>query len=77
MRRTEREALGEYLLNKLIWLENDLTRCRDTVRYRDADEVDCMELMIARIRLHTFKEVSHEIANILKLYDGKGGGKDG
>lgn len=71
MKRTEEEALVAYMLNKLQWLENDLTYRRDVVRYRDADEVDCLELMIARIRLHAFKEIFRDITRILKFFDDK------
>lgn len=71
MKRTEEEALVTYMLSKLQWLENDLTYRRDVVRYRDADEVDCLELMIARIRLHAFKEIFRDISRILKFFDDK------
>ena len=54
MRYTERDALGAYFLRKHQELENDLTAARDVVRWRQADEVDCIELIIARQRLRMF-----------------------
>lgn len=69
MKRTEEDALVAYMLSKLQWLENDVTYRRNVVRYRDADEVDCLELMIARVRLHAFKEMFREITRILKFFD--------
>lgn len=71
MKKTEEEALVAYMLSKLQWLENDLIYRRNVVRYRDADEVDCLELMIARVRLYAFKEMFREITRILKFFDGK------
>ncbi len=68
MKLTEKEALGMYLMRKHQQLENDLTVRRDVVRWRDADEVDCMELMIARTRLLAFKEFMADICALLKLF---------
>lgn len=72
MRYTERDALGTYFLRKHQELENDLTAARDVVRWRNADEVDCIELIIARQRLRMFGEVMRDVSAILKLIDLKG-----
>lgn len=69
MRYTERDALGTYFLRKHQELENDLTAARDVVRWRNADEVDCIELIIARQRLRMFGEVMRDVSAILKLID--------
>lgn len=69
MRYTERDALAQYLLRKHQELENDLTDCRDTVRWRDADEVDCLELMLARTRLRAFKEFFADVNALLKVFE--------
>lgn len=69
MRYTERDALGTYFLRKHQELENDLTAARDVVRWRNADEVDCIELIIARQRLRMFGEVMRDVSAILKLTD--------
>lgn len=69
MKLTERDALGTYFLRKHQELENDLTAARDTVRWRAADEVDCIELIIARQRLRMFSEVMRDVSVILKLVD--------
>lgn len=68
MKLTEKEALGQYLMRKHQQLENDLTSRRDVVRWRDADEVDCMELMISRVRLLAFKEFMSDVCSLLKLF---------
>lgn len=64
MKMTERDALGTYFLRKQQELENDLTAARDVVRWRAADEVDCIELIIARQRLRMFSEVMHDVKNL-------------
>lgn len=69
MRLTEKEALGNYFLRKHQELENDLTTARDTVRWRNADEVDCIELIIARSRLRIFGEVMHDVFLLLKILE--------
>lgn len=73
MRYTERDALGAYFLRKHQELENDLTSARDVVRWRQADEVDCIELIIARQRLRMFGEVMRDVLTILKIVDLKDG----
>ena len=69
MKLTESEALGSYFLRKHQELENDLTAARDVVRWRNADEVDCIELIIARQRLRMFGEIFHDVFALLKIYD--------
>ena len=69
MRMTEQEQLGAYFLRKHQELENDLTAARDVVRYRNADEVDCIELIIARQRLRMFAEVMRDVLTLLKMFD--------
>ena len=69
MRLSERDSLGNYFLRKHQELENDLTACRDVVRWRNADEVDCIELIVARSRLRMFGEVMRDVLQILTLVD--------
>ena len=69
MRMTEQEQLGAYFLRKHQELENDLTAARDVVRWRNADEVDCIELIIARQRLRMFAEVMRDVLTLLKMFD--------
>lgn len=68
MKLTEKEALGMYFMRKHQQLENDLTTRRDVVRWRDSDEVDCLELMISRVRLLAFKEFMRDVCALLKLF---------
>lgn len=69
MKVTEKEAIGNYFLRKHQELENDLTAARDVVRWRNADEVDCIELIIARQRLRMFGEVMRDVLTLLKMFD--------
>lgn len=64
----EHDDLCNYLFSKMTRLENDLTHCRDVVRWRDADEVDCLELMIARTKLLAFREFFGEVSMLLRLF---------
>lgn len=61
-----------YLMNRLTYFENDLSHCRDVLRYRETDEVDCLEFLVARVRLNAFKSFFHDIVRILKLYEKRG-----
>lgn len=66
MRLSERDALGNYFLRKHQELENDLTACRDVVRWRNADEVDCIELIVARSRLLMWYEAGDSVPFIVE-----------
>lgn len=68
MTTREHDELCNYLFLKLSRLENDLTYRRDVVRWRDADEVDALELLIARVRLQTFQEVFKDLSMLLHLF---------
>lgn len=64
----EHDELCNYLFSKLTRLENELNHARDVLRYRPADEVDALELMIARVRLVAFKEFFSEVSRVLHLF---------
>ncbi|MBR1593138.1 MAG: hypothetical protein IJ666_09060 [Ruminococcus sp.] len=67
MRHKEIELLFAYMVNNQIRLENEKKQLQSNIRYRDIDEVDCMELLIASVRLETFKEVTRHIRQLLKI----------
>lgn len=69
LKMSESEAIGAYFLRKHQELEDDLTSARDVVRWRNADEVDCIELIIARQRLRMFGEIMRDVLTLLKMYD--------
>lgn len=69
MNKREKEILLHYLANELIRLENDLTDCQNHMRWRNPDEVDCIETAIAISRLNVFKEFQRAVLAILSLND--------
>ncbi len=69
MRQREVEMLYEYLWNNETRLESDVANLQQNVRYRCIDAVDCLELCLALERLHTFRKVSKDIRQLLRLYE--------
>lgn len=64
---TQKEIFFQYLLNERDRLENDVDKLRQTLRYKNIDAVDCLELTLAMERLNSFDDfMSHAIA-IFKL----------
>ena len=69
MRQCEVEMLLEYIIFETTRLEQDVYQLRQTIRYRDVDVVDCLELMLALERLAAFKNFSANVIQLLKLRD--------
>ncbi len=67
MRQKESEALYEYILNNMAFLEDDVMQLRQNFRYRQVDAVDCIELCLALERLQAFHKFSSDVIHILKL----------
>ena len=67
MNKREKTLILSYLYNNYTRLEQDLRQLQFNVRYRNIDEVDCLELLIASVQFDLFKEVSAHIREILKL----------
>lgn len=64
---TQKEIFFQYLLNERDRLENDVDNLRQTLRYRNIDAVDCLELSLALERLNCFNDfIAHAVA-IFKL----------
>lgn len=65
----QKDIFLEYINNKRDWLQEDIRKLQQRVRYRDADAVDCIELALARERLIAFEEYAADTKAILKLSD--------
>ena len=64
---TQKEIFFQYLMNERDRLENDVDNLRQTLRYRNIDAVDCLELTLALERLNCFNDfIAHAVA-IFKL----------
>lgn len=64
---TQKEIFFQYLLNERDRLENDVDNLRQTLRYRNIDAVDCLELTLAMERFNCFNDfIAHAVA-IFKL----------
>lgn len=60
---TQKEIFFQYLMNERERLEDDVQKLRQTVRMRNIDAVDCLELLLAIERLNAFNDFfSHSIA---------------
>lgn len=73
MRQKEAEALYQYILSNIAFLEDDVIQLRQNFRYREVDAVDCIELCLALERLQAFRKFSSDVIHILKI---KGSSED-
>ena len=73
MRQKEAEALYQYILNNIAFLEDDVIQLLQNFRYRQVDAVDCIELCLALERLQAFQKFSSDVTRILKI---KGSSED-
>lgn len=67
MKKKEIELLCAYFLNYGIVLEDDVRQLRNTIRYREIDPVDCLELSLAIERKNAFDNFSRNVKAILSL----------
>lgn len=65
--RRQRELWLCYVINKRQHLENEVKQLQANVRYREIDAVDCMELMLAKEKLHNFNEFVSVTTEIFKI----------
>ena len=56
-----------YINNKRDYLQEDIRKLQQRVRYRDCDAVDCLEFALAQERLISFEEFAKDTMSILKL----------
>ncbi|MBO7695322.1 MAG: hypothetical protein J6T10_22085 [Methanobrevibacter sp.] len=64
MTERERILLFSYVYNNTLELENEVRQLQSNVRYRRIDSADIYELLVAQIRLETFKEISEHIISL-------------
>lgn len=63
----QKQIFMSYLNNKRDFLQEDVRKLQQRLRYREADAVDCLELALARERLSAFEEYANDSMAILKL----------
>jgi len=67
MRQSETVRIQKYFYNQTIHSVRDVNRLQSTLRYRDADIVDCIELAVAIAVRDTVKRVSSDVRHLLNL----------
>ena len=75
MKRKEKDLLFAYLYNNYSRMQREVRQMQFNIRYRDIDEIDCNELLIATAQLNLFRQVYSDIIALLKLskLEGEGG----
>lgn len=75
MKRKEKDLLFAYLYNNYTRMQREVRQMQFNIRYRDIDEIDCNELLIATAQLNLFRQVYSDIIALLKLskLEGEGG----
>ena len=61
-----------YLYNRTVTLEQDLDLKRQFIRYHRCDEIDYIEVVIAKARADLINEVNRDIMSLLKIVDDNG-----
>lgn len=64
---TQKEIFYQYLINERDRLEEDVARLRQTLRMREPDAVDCLELALAKERLSCFLDYTNHAIAIFKM----------
>ncbi len=67
MTKKQRALLYAYFYNRRETIERDIEQLQTNIRFRRVDQLDCLELIIAKEKLNTFNEVYKDIDFILKL----------
>lgn len=62
---TKYEMILSYLLSNEIYLEDEVEKLQQNVRFRKIRDLDMIELLIATVRRDTFLEVSKNIRDLL------------
>lgn len=66
MTQKERDLWAEYKYNKGEYLKQDIVQLQQTLRYRNIDIIDCIELALAIERLNTFNQVCKAVDMFMK-----------
>lgn len=69
MPRSHKELLHEYFFNEEIRMEEEIRQLQHNVRFRKIDDIDCHELLIATLRLESFREFRHNVLLLLNMED--------
>ena len=67
MRQNEIDILNAYFYNNYVRLENNIHTLKNNIRFRNIDQTDCIELMLAIQEFDTFKEIMSHVKLLLKL----------
>jgi len=69
MRQRELTLLSKYFYGRKIRYESAIRRYQHSIRYREFDDVDCLELTEARHRLDELEEIRRDIMTVLKIFE--------
>lgn len=69
MPRSHKELLHEYFFSEEIRMEDELRQLQHNVRFRRIDDIDCHELLIATLRLESFREFRRNVLMLLNMED--------
>lgn len=64
---TQKEIFYQFLLNERARLEKEVAQLRQSLRMREVDAVDCLELALAMERLNAFIDFSSKSMSIFDL----------
>ena len=65
---TRKELLLNYILAQNVRYENDVVELQNKAVFRrNCDELDCLELIIAKSKLTAFNEFASDIMSIYKI----------
>lgn len=64
---TQKEIFYQFLLNERARLEKEVAQLRQSLRMREVDAVDCLELALAMERLSAFIDFSSKSMSIFDL----------
>lgn len=64
-----KELLHEYFFSEEIRMEDELRQLQHNVRFRRIDDIDCHELLIATLRLESFREFRRNVLMLLNMED--------
>lgn len=65
---TGKEMLYQYMLNKEMFLLNDVIQLNNNVAYREADYLDHLEIILAKNKLEAAREIFKDLRFLLRTY---------
>ena len=67
MRQSEIDLLNAYFYNNYVRLESNIHTLKNNIRFRNIDQTDCIELMLAIQEFDTFKEIMKHITCLFSI----------